>query len=350
MDPQKSGCLFVISDCVHSNARQAELALVKAAKDLGHRVAVFALQGGELFEGFAALGPALNIQDSGDAAALGFAHHVRRNDHRTAVFLDVPACALAPNLAAMEFRVLGVFGEMREGNSSDLARDGLLQIAKFAEKIVFPDPAGRQAFFDSVPVRPGQCVVVPESWPRACAQFLAHEFLVQSSGDARAASQREPIDLAERDAIAEGLRVQLRARDADRFELESAIDERDEKIMNADELLFENNMRIGWLNGAVERVNRIAWDHYAQAEDRLARIVELEQILVSRRARIGELEAMLAASRAQVAAILSSHSWKLTRPLRVLRRLVAVRSFSEFREIAGQVRARTLAQFDEKLR
>jgi len=135
--------------------------------------------------------------------------------------------------------------------------------------------------------------------------------------------------LVERDGRIATLHQAVAERDSEIANLHQAVAEHGSRIASLHQGMAERDSRIASLHqGMAERDSRIASLHQGMAE-RDSRItslhetvVDLSRRLVGRGEGILRLDSELRESRSQLAAILSSNSWKITRPLREARRWV----------------------------
>ena len=141
--------------------------------------------------------------------------------------------------------------------------------------------------------------------------------------------------VAERDGRIEGLSEAVAERDGRIEGLSEAVAERDGRIEGLSEAVAERDGRIEGLSEAVaERDGRIEGLSEAVAE-RDGRIEGLSEVLAERDGRIEGLSEALDRRGDEVAALYGSNSWRITAPLRSLRRHVIQRPVSKARTITS---------------
>ena len=117
-------------------------------------------------------------------------------------------------------------------------------------------------------------------------------------------------------------RISLLERDNQIGRLDQAVVERDNQIGRLDQAVVERDRQIARLNQATAARDRRLEELGRSVEDRGRHVEQLNQAAAERDRRLDELEHALTERDEAIAQILSSNSWKLTRPMRSVRHCV----------------------------
>lgn len=153
--------------------------------------------------------------------------------------------------------------------------------------------------------------------------------------------------LAERDQHIESIRRSLAERDTQVESIGRVVAERDTQIATLGETLTglncqvadfqrtcaEQGSRIAELNGVLVERERDVARLDRQMSERDARLSSLEDLLSGREKQIAELRVAASALEARIRELLTSNSWRMTEPLRGLRRTLISRPYRQLRKL-----------------
>ena len=150
--------------------------------------------------------------------------------------------------------------------------------------------------------------------------------------------QLERFELSELKLHTSNLNQALVERDGQIASLNQAVAERDAQIINLNQAITERDGKITSLNQAVaEREGQIANLNQVVAE-RDESIAKLTDEIVSRGEWALELDKQLKEAQAKIVQIISSNSWKITLPLREVRRWLTNPSTQAKRHLSGAMK------------